>query len=447
VALLKNGAKQGGASTEELAIYDERLLKEFPASHPAYSAAYDRWKKDHKEPEDHKDKAAWDEWKKAYSEAVRKWSAQFTQVEWLKDFHALNAIETGAVSEKEAVPLLEERQRAQLRNSGPSLWAYLDSASTLLERGWAKEKALQWAEASWPLAEAEDRRQLEDDTLTEERRNEIKESRGYRGFAAQTYLKALPVNRKKEVPASLRAYIEGPPPAKKSAETAYYWTRARLAEIEGRAADALAYYQAALFSRDEAPKHFRGELKDELMADTKSCFLKTGGSESAFALWSKPREAKKVELAEGRWEKAQKALPPFELTDLSGATWKLKQLEGKSLLINLWATWCGPCRAELPHFQKLYEKTKQRSDVQVLTFNIDEETGLVEPFMKENGYTFPVLLAYGFVRDMLEGIGIPQNWVVDPKGTWLWTQLGFDASDADWVNTMVAKLELAEEGK
>ena len=81
---------------------------------------------------------------------------------------------------------------------------------------------------------------------------------------------------------------------------------------------------------------------------------------------------------------------------MNGKTWSLKKLEGKTLLINLWATWCGPCRAELPHFQKLYERTKDRSDLALFTFNIDEELGLVEPFLKEHNYTFPVAPAYSF---------------------------------------------------
>jgi thiol-disulfide isomerase/thioredoxin len=125
-----------------------------------------------------------------------------------------------------------------------------------------------------------------------------------------------------------------------------------------------------------------------------------GGTETAWELWSKPSAAKGEELAEGRWQEPKKTLPPFELADLSGKTWRLKDLEGKSLLINVWATWCGPCKEELPHLQQLYNKGKDRTDVQVLT-------------------------AYNFVMSLLDLIGIPQNWVIDPKGAWRWTQLGF----------------------
>ena len=161
----------------------------------------------------------------------------------------------------------------------------------------------------------------------------------------------------------------------------------------------------------------------------------------AFAQWSAaPGGAGSAEQKQGRWEKPKKDLPAFELTDLSGKTWRLKTFEGKTVMINLWATWCGPCQAELPEFQKLYERVKDRPDVQVITFNIDSELGLVAPFMKEKGYTFPAVIAYDFTRTLLDDIAIPQNWILDKQGKWLWTQLGFGA-EPDWPGAMLQRLE------
>jgi hypothetical protein len=60
--------------------------------------------------------------------------------------------------------------------------------------------------------------------------------------------------------------------------------------------------------------------------------------------------------------------------------------------------------------------------------------------MKKKGYTFPVLPAYGLVENLLDGIAIPQNWVVDPEGSWRWTQLGFDGAP-DWIDSMIQRLE------
>src|ERR1035441_3737978 len=77
-------------------------------------------------------------------------------------------------------------------------------------------------------------------------------------------------------------------------------------------------------------------------------------------LWSKPPSAKIQELAENGWRKPGKDMPSFELADLSGRTWRLKDLAGRPVLINVWATWCGTCQRELPHMEKLYRKLKDR---------------------------------------------------------------------------------------
>jgi thiol-disulfide isomerase/thioredoxin len=109
------------------------------------------------------------------------------------------------------------------------------------------------------------------------------------------------------------------------------------------------------------------------------------------------------------------------------------------------STWCGPCNAELPQLQKVYDQAKGRSDVQILTFNIDEDLGLVEPFLKEKGYTFPVLPAYSYVVSLPDGYAIPQNWLLNLKGEWQWTQLGYGSDDA-WVKDMLAKLDAMKSG-
>jgi thiol-disulfide isomerase/thioredoxin len=180
------------------------------------------------------------------------------------------------------------------------------------------------------------------------------------------------------------------------------------------------------------------------MDEARVLWKQMGGTEIAWKVWSQPPAAKIQELAESGWKKPAKPMPAFELADLSGKTWRLKNLEGRAVLINVWATWCGPCQAELPHLEKLYEKVKDRADLQILTLTIDEDLGLVAPFMKEKGYTFPVLPAYSFVAGLLDLVAIPQNWIVDTKGEWRWT--GAPAvSDAEWEAAMLKQLESAKQ--
>jgi hypothetical protein len=86
---------------------------------------------------------------------------------------------------------------------------------------------------------------------------------------------------------------------------------------------------------------------------------------------------------------------------------------------------------------------KDRPDFQVLSFNIDSEIGKVEPYIREQGYTFPVLLAHSYVKDLLGDVGIPQVWIVDARGKWLWEQLGFGLDRGNWYESVLEKIEAA----
>ncbi|MBY0376110.1 MAG: TlpA family protein disulfide reductase [Bryobacteraceae bacterium] len=445
--LLLGATRQSGASREAIAAMEDQILAAAPDSEPAYSITYERWKKANPEPTDQKNREAWESWNAKQIEALNSWVKQFKDVPWLPG-QLLNArIAVKQVTEKEALAQVRQQFHRDHALGGPSLWNYVQSANVLLDQGWAPQQALLWMREAWPLAVDEDQRVRSDDTRTAAQLAEFEEEGGARSVAAQFFLRAAVAARSGEIPESLRQYVEScPEPKNKGRVSDHYWLRARLAAADRKPAESLALFQQALFRRERAPQHYRGELRDRLLEESRAQFLESGGSEKTFALWSKPPEGSGAQLADGRWEKPTKAMPSFELTDLSGKSWKLKQLEGKSVLINLWATWCGPCRAEMPHFQKLYEKLKDKSDVQVLSFNVDDELGLVEPYVKEHGYTFPVLAAYSLVRGLFDGYAIPQNWLLGPKGEWLAMQIGFDASDAEWVATMTRHLERARTG-
>jgi thiol-disulfide isomerase/thioredoxin len=216
----------------------------------------------------------------------------------------------------------------------------------------------------------------------------------------------------------------------KPAQQAVLWPlKAKWAELNGHKLDALLMYRMALDTRSREFRPFPGE-KDEVSENYDRLWGELGGTAEASDLLLrkvKPVEAK----AAGPWEKPTRDLPSWELPDLEGKTWRLASLHGKMLLINVWSTWCGACRLEHPYLEKLYAKLRARNDVQVLTFNIDEEIGLVEPYMKENKYTFPVLLAKDYVNDLLPAVSIPRNWIVDGNGKWEWENVGFSPSNWD----------------
>ncbi len=443
VIFLRDGYKQSGASPEAVKPVEDRIISEFPTSGEAFRIARERWRKDRKEPEDHKDAVAWDQYDKRYQETVKRWMAQFSEPymgatqSW---FFAIS--DAPSVSETEGISAMEGFLVAATEYAQPSPWDYMQAAEFLENHKWQPERALALLRKAQPLLAKEHEAQIENDNRTED---EVEKTTEYQVFENQ-YLAGLMLRAAKlagwaDGVGTLRASIEGPPPKQKKNESDYWLNRGRLEALDGHKTDALAYYQSALRTRVEPARYRRGKLRDDLTDEARALWKETGGTEIAWALWSQPPAAKGQELAEGRWEKAKKPLPPFELADLSGKTWRLKRLEGKSLLINVWATWCGPCQSEQPKLQKLYDQVKDRSDVQILTFNIDEDAGLVAPFLKEKGYTFPVVVAYNYVNSLLDSIGIPQNWIVDPKGAWRWTQLGFDSAETDWPQSMLQRLE------
>ena len=107
--------------------------------------------------------------------------------------------------------------------------------------------------------------------------------------------------------------------------------------------------------------------------------------------------------------------PEFMLTDITGKKWKFSDLGGKVVLVNFWATWCPPCRKEMPDLDALYQRFAARGFV-VLGIS-DEEKQKVEPFIREHKVSFPVLLDPGRkVNDAFVVEGIPKSFVYDRDG-------------------------------
>ncbi len=94
--------------------------------------------------------------------------------------------------------------------------------------------------------------------------------------------------------------------------------------------------------------------------------------------------------------------PDFQLPDLDGQSISLSNLRGKPVLINFWATWCPPCRAEMPYLQEIFEEWSGKSLV-VLAINVGESHSKVEEFMQSNNLSLPVLL------DIKQAVAIKYN--------------------------------------
>ena len=109
--------------------------------------------------------------------------------------------------------------------------------------------------------------------------------------------------------------------------------------------------------------------------------------------------------------------PDFTFPDLDGREVSLSDHRGKVVLVNIWATWCPPCRQEMPSMQRLYEKFKGEN-FEILAIGIDSEgREAVAPFMSKMNLTFPALLDPGETIRSLYGItGVPESFIIDKQG-------------------------------
>jgi peroxiredoxin len=123
--------------------------------------------------------------------------------------------------------------------------------------------------------------------------------------------------------------------------------------------------------------------------------------------------------------KGNKVLPSITLEDLKGQKVDLKSFKGKVIFLNFWATWCGPCKEEMPTMETLYRQFKDRNFV-FLTISVDYEGSKpVREFIGRNRYTFPVLVDQkSETLDIFEVTRIPTTFVIDKQGKMLGKAIG-----------------------
>lgn len=111
--------------------------------------------------------------------------------------------------------------------------------------------------------------------------------------------------------------------------------------------------------------------------------------------------------------------PDFELTTLAGEPIRLSELQGKKVILNFWATWCPPCKAEMPHMQNFYEDYAETENVEIVAVNLtsgDREAS-VEEFVKDYGLTFPIPMdVEGEVGQKFQAVTIPTSYIIDTNG-------------------------------
>jgi thiol-disulfide isomerase/thioredoxin len=103
----------------------------------------------------------------------------------------------------------------------------------------------------------------------------------------------------------------------------------------------------------------------------------------------------------------------FTLEDMSGNKVTLSDYKGKTILLNFWASWCGPCKYEMPFIEQLYKESKD-SDLVIVTVNLEEPKTIISEFLTDNKYSFPVWLdSEGAVASQYGVKGIPLSLLIN----------------------------------
>jgi len=109
--------------------------------------------------------------------------------------------------------------------------------------------------------------------------------------------------------------------------------------------------------------------------------------------------------------------PAFELKDSGGKIWRLDDLRGKVVLLNLWASWCVTCKEELPSIQNLINIEKDNNKLIFVSVLYKDSPEKALAYMKANGFTFPILIDTGNIADLYGITGVPETFVIDKNGT------------------------------
>ena len=135
-----------------------------------------------------------------------------------------------------------------------------------------------------------------------------------------------------------------------------------------------------------------------------------------------------------------KRAPDFQLNTLDGQSITLSELKGRPVLVNFWATWCGPCRGEMPYLQQIYEEWPA-DELVLLTVNVADSPSQVEEFMQSQGLSFTVLLDSGAdVAQRYNVRGIPTTFFIDKDGVIQEIKIGPFRSQAE-IEAILSQLE------
>ena len=464
LAALKEGYELSG-QPEAAAAVEREMVAASPCSDESVFATIEAWEAENPRPDAGAE--GWAAWGRTLDEAAREWVERCPgrYLFWSSRLEAMMVMEEPDPAELLAVGLRSAELYGQWRGaSSPSGYEQVAMAFLLHEVGIEHVPEL----LDQADAEARARREGRDlERYPEEMRpallrSDLVHDWGRDALRARTHVARGELDVAERLLGELGERLDEiashgdgtgkEVAAQRGRESELWKMRAALAEAAGHLPDALAYLLQAEATRPtDAPLWVQGLRPKEAEERIPELWSRLGGSPDALAaLRGSTGARREVEAVEdySPWEVAEGELPDFELEDLSGRVWTRAELAGKTVFVNAWATWCGPCRSELPAVQALHERFRERDDVAVVTLNMDSQVGVVAPFLEREELRFPVLLAEEYLREEMEVFGIPQSWIVDANGSLRRRQSGFDSAipEEEWLDQTVAEMERVAAG-
>ncbi len=198
-----------------------------------------------------------------------------------------------------------------------------------------------------------------------------------------------------------------------------------------------------------------GKSSPKMKEILKKAYLASGHTDAEYAsyldnLMKEYREKLKEEVIK---KMISEAAPKFALKDISGNTVSLDDLKGKVVVVDFWATWCGPCKASFPAMQQALNLYKDDPDVKFVFVDSweskkpDEMQKNADEFIQKNKYTFNVLLD---TDDKVIGSyaveGIPTKFVIDPSSNIRFKEIGYDGSADKLVDELSAMINVLKTG-
>jgi peroxiredoxin len=139
-------------------------------------------------------------------------------------------------------------------------------------------------------------------------------------------------------------------------------------------------------------------------------------------------------------------MPAFSVTEPEGSSFALSDQRGKVVVVNFWATWCGPCQYEIPRLEKeVWQKYKDNPRFSMVAIAREQTAADIVPFRKANRFTFPIASdpRRGTFK-LFADSGIPRTYVVDASGKILFQSVGYCPRAFDQLNRIIEKTLAAQ---